>query len=82
MIYCTVSRLRWGVSANIVAKKIPVLSASFFSFLHNKVFTLLNNVNDELYSNDKDEVASMMAAVHKLSNAVSHYASPHLRANV
>ena len=42
----------------------------------------LKNVNDELYSNDKDEVASMMAAVQKVSNAVSHYASPHLRANV
>ena len=82
MIYCTVSRLRWGVSANIVAKKIPVLSASFFSFLHNKVFTLLNNVNDELYSNDKDEVVSMIDSVHKLSNFVTHYASHRLRANV
>ena len=82
MIYCTVARLCWGVSANIVAKKIPVLSASFFSFLHNKVFTLLNNVNDELYSNDKDEVVSMVVAVPKQSNAITHYALYLLRANV
>ena len=46
------------------------------------MFPFLNNVNYEVSSNEKDEVASMMAAVPKLSNAVTHYASHHLRANV
>ena len=42
---------------------------------------LLNNVNNEEYSNIKDEVATMMHAVSKISDAVTHYASHQLRAN-
>ena len=42
----------------------------------------LNNVNDEFSYNEKDEVASMMAAVPKLSNSVAYYASHRLCSNV
>ena len=53
-----------------------------FYFLLNKLLTFLKNIIDEASSNEKDEFASMMAAVHKLSNAVIHYASNILCANV
>ena len=53
-----------------------------FYFFHNKVFPFLNNVNDEVSSNHKDEVESRMAAAPKLSNDSTHYASHCLRANV
>ena len=42
----------------------------------------MNNANDEVFYNNKYEVLSMMAAMPKLSNAVTHYASHCLRANV
>ena len=42
----------------------------------------LKNVNEEVSSNNKDEVATTMATVPKLSYAVSHYASHSLRAIV
>ena len=47
-----------------------------FSFIQNKVLPLLNNVNYEVSSNDKYEIVSVISAVPKLSNAVTHYA-PH-----
>ena len=40
------------------------------------------NINNEVSSNHKDEVATMMAVAIKLSDAVTHYASHHLCANV
>ena len=43
---------------------------------------LLNNVNYEVCSNEKDEIVSTMAAVTKVSNVVTHYASHFLRDNV
>ena len=42
----------------------------------------LENVNEEVSSDNKDVVANMMAAVSKLSCEVSHYGSHCLRANV
>ena len=53
-----------------------------FSFFHNKFLPLLNNVNYEVSSTEKDYFASMMASVSKISNYVIHYASHHLGANV
>ena len=53
-----------------------------FSFFKSKVFPFLSNVNNELYSNHKDEFSTMMAAVPKLSDTVSRYASHRLCANV
>ena len=55
---------------------------TYFSFFHNKVLPFLNNINDKFSSNEKDEVTSIMAAVPKISNAVTHYASHRLCANV
>ena len=54
---------------------------NLFLNFQEKVFPLLKNVN-EITSNNKDEVATMMAAVPELSYAVSHYASHSWRANV
>ena len=42
----------------------------------------LESVNEEVSSNNRDEVATMMDAVPKRSYVVSHYASHLLRANV
>ena len=42
----------------------------------------LNNVNEEVSSDTKDEVETMISEVPKLSYAVSHYASHCLRANM
>ena len=46
------------------------------------MLTLLKNVNYEVSYNDKDEVESMMYAVPKLSNYVTHYTSHRLCSNV
>ena len=53
-----------------------------FLIFQEKSFAFPENVNEEVSSNKNDEVATMMAAVPKLSYAVSHYASYRLRANV
>ena len=53
-----------------------------FSFFNRNVFPLLKNVNEEVSSNKKDEVATMVAAVPNISYAVTHYASHFLCANV
>ena len=42
----------------------------------------LKNINAEISSNHKKDVATMMAAVLKLSDEVTHYASHILRENV
>ena len=42
----------------------------------------LNNVNDEVSSNRRDEVATMIAAMPNISDAVTRYASHRLCANV
>ena len=47
-----------------------------------KVMPFLKNVNKQLYQYNKDEFETMMAAVPKLSYAVSHYASHLLRTNM
>ena len=54
----------------------------FFSFFKIKVFPFLENVNEEVSSNNKHNVATNMEAVPKLSNVVTHCASNFLRANV
>ena len=53
-----------------------------FSFSERKVLPFLKIFNEEVCSNNKDEVATMMASVPKLSYAVSHYAPHCLFANV
>ena len=55
---------------------------NLFILSRNKVLPFRNNINDEVYSNDKDEVVSMVVAVPKQSNAITHYALYLLRANV
>ena len=63
----TVARLRWEVIANIVTNKVPCITCfTCFSFFKNKMFPFLNNVNDEVSSKQKDEVATMMATVPKI----------------
>ena len=52
-----------------------------FSFF-KKSFAFPENINEEVYSNNKDEVATMTAEFPNLSYAVSHYDSHHLRDNV
>ena len=42
----------------------------------------MKNVNVEVSSNNKDEVAIMIAVVPKISYVISHYSSHRLRANV
>ena len=53
-----------------------------FSFFKSKILPFLNNANDEVYSNDKDEVSTMMDAVPKLSDVVTHHAFHRIRANL
>ena len=55
---------------------------TYFSFFKRKVLPFLEKLNEEVSSNKKDEVATMMAAVPMPSYAISHYASHSLRANV
>ena len=55
---------------------------NLFLIFERKVLPFLKNINDEVSSDNKDEVANMMAAVPKLSYAVSHYSSRRLRVNV
>ena len=53
-----------------------------FLIFQEKLFGFNENVNEEVSSINKDEVATMMAVVPKLSYAVSHYSSHSLHANV
>ena len=46
------------------------------------MLSFLNNVNDEVFSNHKIEVETIMIAVQNLSDAVTHYSSHCLSANV
>ena len=46
------------------------------------MFAFLEIFNEEVSSNNKDDVENMMAMVQKLSYVVTHYASHSLRANV
>ena len=55
---------------------------NLFLIFQKLFFPFLKISNEEVYSNNKDKVATMMAALTKLSYAVSHYASHHLRANM
>ena len=55
---------------------------NLFLIFQEKLFGFNENVNEEVSSNNKDEVATMMAAAPKLSYAVSHYASHRLRSDV
>ena len=55
---------------------------NLFLIFKSKVLPLLKNVNDEVSSNNKDEVATMMAAVPNLLDTITNYASHRLRSNV
>ena len=59
-----------------------IMCLTCFSFFKKTFLTFLKNGNEEVSSNHKDDVATMVAAVPKLSYAVSHYASHHLFSNV
>ena len=64
------------------SRKILYYVFNLFLIFKMKVLPLLNNVNDEVSSNHKDEVSTMMTAVPNQSYAVTHYASHHRRSNV
>ena len=53
-----------------------------FMFFKRKVIPFLNYVGENVSSSHKKEVATVMAAVSKLSYAVTRYASHRLHANV
>ena len=53
-----------------------------YLFFKSKVLTLINTFNDELSTNQRDEVATMIALVPKLSDAVTHYSSRRLCVNM
>ena len=55
---------------------------NLFLIFQEKILPFLKNFNEEVSLNNKDEVATTMAAVPKLSYAFSYYASHCLRANV
>ena len=55
---------------------------NLFFIFQEKSFAFPEKFNEEVSSNNKDEVATMMAAVPKISYAVSHYSSHCLLANV
>ena len=53
------------------------------SLIFKEIFLpFLKIFNEEVSSNNKDEVSKMISAVPKLSYAVSHYASHRLRSDV
>ena len=56
--------------------------SNLFLIFQEKSFAFPENFNEEVSSNNKDEVATMMAAVPKLSYTFLHYASHRLRTNI
>ena len=48
----------------------------------SEVLPFLNNINDEVSSNQKDKVATMMASVPNIYDSVTQYASHCLHANL
>ena len=78
----TVALLRWVVIVNTVTKNILHYVFNLFLIFVEKSFAFPENVNEEVSSNNKDKFATMMAAMPKISYAVSHYDSHHLRSNV
>ena len=55
---------------------------NYFLIFQENFFAFLENFNEEVSSNIKYEVATMMAAVTNILYAVSYYASYFLHANV
>ena len=78
----TVACLHWLVIVNIVTKKIHALSFYLVSHFQKKILPFLENVNEEVSSNNKDEVETMIPAVPKISYSVTQYDSHCLRTNV
>ena len=63
-----------------LAMRYPIMVGILI--FEKKVMPFLKNVNKQLYQYNKDEFETMMAAVPKLSYAVSHYVSHLLRTNM